>query len=194
MTDHENEVQGQLGAATELLRDVPPPTDLWRQRLLRDIAAAPAPQTTSRTLAEEPRGHRWSMRPMTAIAAGIVCAVIGAGATATLMQRFTGGGRPIAASTVATQATVGRTAVRFTLEAPNAGRVFLVGDFNGWNPAAIPLRRSADGTWEVEVPLSPGRYAYSFLVDGALATDPDAPRALDDDFGSVNSVVMVKGS
>jgi hypothetical protein len=194
MSDHETGLHGELRAAAELLRDVPPPTDLWRQRLLRDIAAAPGPQVTSRTFAEAPRGRRWTMRPMTAIAAGIVCAVVGAGATATLMQQLNRSDRPIAATSVATQAAVGRTAVRFTLEAPDAGKVFLAGDFNGWNPAAIPLRRSADGTWEVEVPLPPGRYAYSFIVDGALATDPTAPQARDDDFGSVNSVVMVKGS
>jgi 1,4-alpha-glucan branching enzyme len=133
------------------------------------------------------------MRPLNAIAAGLICAMVGAAAAATLM-RYSGSGSPDVASPVATQTAAGRTPVRFTLQAPDAGKVFLVGDFNGWNPAAIPLRRSADGTWEVEVPLPPGRYAYSFMVDGALATDPSAPQARDDDFGSVNSVVMVKGS
>jgi hypothetical protein len=192
MIAHENGLRGELRAATQLLREVPPPTDLWRQRLLRQIAAAPGPTLTSR-IGDAPRGRRWSVRPLTALAAGLVCAMAGAGAAATLM-RYSGGGRPDVANTVATQATARRTAVRFTLQAPDAGKVFLVGDFNGWNPAAIPLRRSADGTWEVEVPLPPGRYAYSFMVDGALATDPSAPQARDDDFGSVNSVVMVKGS
>ncbi|MGH7679469.1 MAG: isoamylase early set domain-containing protein, partial [Gemmatimonadaceae bacterium] len=85
--------------------------------------------------------------------------------------------------------------VRFTLVAPTASHVSIVGDFNGWNPSSLPLRRSADGrTWEVEVPLPPGRYAYSFVVDGALARDPSAPQALDADLGTTNSVVMVRGS
>jgi hypothetical protein len=194
MSDHQHGLHGELQAATQLLRETLPPSDLWRQRLLRDIAAVPRPQQTSR-IGDAPRERRWTMRPMTAVAAGIVCAIVGAGATAVLMQPPDDTGRAGSAIPRATRAAIERTAVRFTLEAPGAGKVFLVGDFNGWNPAAIPLRRSADGrTWEVEVPLAPGRYAYSFIVDGALATDPSAPQARDDDFGSVNSVVMVKGS
>ena len=57
------------------------------------------------------------------------------------------------------------------------------------------MRRSGDGrTWEIEVPLAPGRYAYSFVVDGRLERDPRAPQAVGDDFGSPSSVVMVRGS
>jgi hypothetical protein len=59
----------------------------------------------------------------------------------------------------------------------------------------MPLRHSADGkSWEIEIPLPPGRYVYSFIVDGKLSRDPGAPQVRDDDFGSPNSVLMVKGS
>ena len=89
----------------------------------------------------------------------------------------------------------GRRGTNFAVWAPNAEEVSVVGDFNHWNPRAVPLKRSADGTtWEAEVLLPPGRYAYAYFVDGVLARDPRAPQVRDDDFGSPNSILMVKGS
>lgn len=83
--------------------------------------------------------------------------------------------------------------VEFTLVAPRASRVMLVGDFNGWSPAATPLHASAGhGIWSVTVPLAPGRHEYAFLVDGKhWLPDPRAPRAPGDDFGAPNSVLTV---
>ena len=84
--------------------------------------------------------------------------------------------------------------VQFVLLAPAASRVELVGDFNHWQGAATPLRRTSAGLWSVELPLPPGRYTYTFVVDGTHFTpDPAAPRALGDDFGTPSSVVTVSG-
>lgn len=182
MIDRErNGLPPELRDAARILRETPPPNDLWRQRLLREIEAAPRPQA-----GKAPR-RNWSFNPSTAIAAGLACALIGAGAAVVVTRTLT----PAASQTIAQRPV---QPVRFTLVAPNASHVSLVGDFNGWNASALPLRRAANGTWEVEVPLAPGRYAYSFIVDGALARDPSAPQAPVDDFGGTNSVVMVKGS
>jgi hypothetical protein len=41
------------------------------------------------------------------------------------------------------------------------------------------------------VPLRPGRYRYTFIVDGTWHRDPAAPRALEDDFGTPTSVITV---
>ena len=83
--------------------------------------------------------------------------------------------------------------VQFVLVAPGASRVSLVGDFNDWNPEAMPLRRSArDGAWTAEVPLAAGRHIYAFVVDGRdWVPDPNAPLTPGDDFGAPNSVIMV---
>jgi hypothetical protein len=182
MIERENNgLPPDLREATRVLREMPPLNDLWRQRLLREIEASAPPRAGA-------PGRRWVLKPSTAIAAAIACLVVGAAASTAVQRAFF----PIAVAGPQAPGAVNR--VRFTLAAPNASHVSLVGDFNGWNAAALPLRRLSNGTWEVEVPLAPGRYAYSFIVDGALAPDPSAPQAPVDDFGGTNSVVMVKGS
>jgi hypothetical protein len=85
--------------------------------------------------------------------------------------------------------------VQFVFIAPTARKVSLAGDFNDWNMAATPMQRvSEGGAWSVTIPLRPGRYVYSFVVDGVTWTaDPLAPPAVqDDDYGKPNSVVMVR--
>jgi hypothetical protein len=80
--------------------------------------------------------------------------------------------------------------VTFALAEPSADSVVLIGDFNDWNPGANPLRRT-DGRWSVTLKLKPGRYRYSFVVDGSSwRADPRTPPA-EDDFGTPTSVVTV---
>jgi 1,4-alpha-glucan branching enzyme len=87
---------------------------------------------------------------------------------------------------------IASTPVRFTLVAPGARSVALVGAFDGWTPQGRPMRRALDGrTWEIELPLPPGRHAFAFMVDGALRVDPAAARAVEDDFGVPTSVIVV---
>ena len=80
--------------------------------------------------------------------------------------------------------------ITFALSAPAAGRVTVIGDFNDWNPEANPLARRA-GEWSVTLRLKPGRYRYSFVVDGSnWQADPHTPAA-EDDFGTPTSVITV---
>ena len=89
----------------------------------------------------------------------------------------------------------GAAVVTFILVAPQARTVALAGDFDGWDPARMPLRREGSGLWTVDVPLQPGRYQYAFVVDGRrFVADPAAPRAVGDDFGQPSSVVTVAGA
>jgi hypothetical protein len=81
--------------------------------------------------------------------------------------------------------------VRFALEAPDTQQVAVVGDFNNWDPRATPLEHHG-GTWAVTLSLRPGRYRYTFVVDGARwVADPGRPPAGDDDFATPTSVVTV---
>lgn len=85
--------------------------------------------------------------------------------------------------------------IEFALDAPTSRAVSVVGDFNNWDPLATPLERDASGRrWSVRIPLSPGRYRYVYLVDGAQwLPDPRVPRAPDNDYGAPASVVTVTG-
>lgn len=180
--------------AAELRTPVPVRAE-WRAGLLRGVAMMPPPGPaigSSRAI------RQWRFRPVAAVAAGLVCALVGAGATALFLGGIRRGGNDQFASLTSTMPLPGegtgegRSTVRFVFVAPYASRVALVGDFNAWNPAAMPMRRSTDGrAWLLDVPLAPGRHVYSFIVDGDLAPDPAAPRAGDDDFGVPSSVVLV---
>lgn len=83
--------------------------------------------------------------------------------------------------------------VYLRLAAPASSRVVVVGDFNDWDPSGTPLRPTGDlGVWTVELRLKPGRYHYTFLIDGReWAGDPSEPRAADSDFGAPVSVLTV---
>jgi hypothetical protein len=191
MRDQNDEtMSGELSDAIELLREKPAVRPEWRDELLRRAVAAES--TRARPTA---RTSRVSLSLPWAIAAGIVCALVGAGATMLVDRRAPGAPPAIVAQQHVATADAVMLPVRFSLSAPNAARVSIVGDFNDWNPATLPMRRSADGRlWEVEVRLPLGRYNYAFMVDGQLARDPDAPSTAHDDFGAPNSVLMVRGS
>jgi hypothetical protein len=84
--------------------------------------------------------------------------------------------------------------VQFIFVGKAAGRVSVAGDFNNWDPAATPMVRAAgNDVWSVVVPLAPGRYLYSFVVDGARwVTDEAAPRAPGGEYGQAVSVAYVE--
>ncbi len=57
---------------------------------------------------------------------------------------------------------------------PDARMVILSGDFNAWNRAELVMQKTESG-WEIPYVLSPGNYAYKFIVDGNWVTDPANP-------------------
>lgn len=66
----------------------------------------------------------------------------------------------------------------------------VAGDFNGW--AASPMKKGADGVWRIRLSLPPGRYQYSFVVDGEKwVADPHAATVVDSAYGSPDSVLEV---
>ncbi len=64
--------------------------------------------------------------------------------------------------------------VVFTLRAPGAQEVYLVGDFNLWNPTVERMRANGE-EFEVRLFLVAGEYRYKFVVDGNWIADPDNP-------------------
>jgi hypothetical protein len=85
-----------------------------------------------------------------------------------------------------------RVKVTFVLPEPDAKQVWLSGEFNGWSPNAMPMKRHEDGHWETTVDLAPGRYQYKFVVDGEWVPDPLAHGNVWNQHGTLNSVVEVR--
>jgi 5'-AMP-activated protein kinase regulatory beta subunit len=81
--------------------------------------------------------------------------------------------------------------VAFTLDAPQATEVILMGDFNQWDARKHPMKRGSNGMWQKAVMLAPGQYQYKFLVDGKWRRDPSNERVCTNSFGTMNNVVVV---
>lgn len=68
--------------------------------------------------------------------------------------------------------------VTFSISAPEATEVALVGDFNEWDVAASPLKKLKNGTFKVIVDLDTEKsYEYKYVIDGEYTND-DEPEAL----------------
>ena len=81
----------------------------------------------------------------------------------------------------------------FTLPADvDADSVALCGDFNDWSAGATALERGDDGTWQVSIPLEPGRsYRYRYLLDGERWENGQAGPYEPNPYGGVDSVIAV---
>ncbi len=79
----------------------------------------------------------------------------------------------------------------FTLRAPAASSVKLVGDFTRWQEHPILMRKGEDGTWRVTVELETGVHQYRFLVDGQWRDDPESPLRVRNPYGTEDSVCRV---
>jgi hypothetical protein len=176
MTDVDSEdLFERAGAA---LRGPSPNDDRARDALIKAIhAEARRPRTP-------PRGM---MSPWwVALAAAAVAFAAGLGMGRSM-------GRTSTPATTAMAPDSVERHVEFVFVAPTARNVSLVGDFNGWDVTATPMRRT-DGraTWSVSVPLAAGRHVYAFVVDGSdWVTDPQAPLSPEQWYGQRNSVVVV---
>ena len=80
----------------------------------------------------------------------------------------------------------------FSLIAPDAKSVYVIGDFNNWNADENDRLIHENGKWERKLCLKKGKYRYKFIVDGLWRPDPDNPRLEENSFGSLDSVMEVK--
>jgi 1,4-alpha-glucan branching enzyme len=79
---------------------------------------------------------------------------------------------------------------QFSGEAKN---VALVGEFNGWNEASTPMKKSKDGAFSATIELETGReYQYRFLLDGGTwVSDDQADKQIPTPLGNENSVIIL---
>jgi len=84
-----------------------------------------------------------------------------------------------------------RHSVTFFCDAPEVENVTLVGDFNGWDPAATPMRQTPDGRWMATLDLHHGHHRYLFLVDGTPTLDPNGSGVTRDERNEQVSLIGV---
>ncbi len=84
----------------------------------------------------------------------------------------------------------GNTTFRLTGHT-DAEAVAIYGSFNDWIQTKNYCAREGDG-WVCRIDLTPGKYTYRFLVDGAGLLDPANPNTEDDGQGHMDSVIVVK--
>ncbi|HYE14344.1 MAG TPA: S8 family serine peptidase, partial [Pyrinomonadaceae bacterium] len=83
--------------------------------------------------------------------------------------------------------------VLFSFHDDAAREVGLAGDFNGWDASRARLVKGEGGVWRATVAgLTPGRYHYKFVVDGAGWVDDSANGLKEpDEFGGFNSLLNI---
>jgi 1,4-alpha-glucan branching enzyme len=87
-----------------------------------------------------------------------------------------------------------KPACKVTFQLPaDAKHVALVGEFNGWNEASTPMKKSAEGVFSVILELETGReYQYRYLLDGSLwMNDDSADKFVTTPLGNDNSVIVL---
>ena len=77
--------------------------------------------------------------------------------------------------------------------APGARNVSIVGDFNGWNIYANPMKKLKSGDFTITLELQSGKeYQFRYLIDdNRWENDWNADKYVKGPFGSDNSVIYV---
>jgi len=170
---------------------VEPDDELRDERLRRVVAELRRPvrldpaidrQVLHAIQQPKPAGTRyWPLGVSAAVAAGLLVAVL---------LRSPAGSSNHPTPTASSGPT---RAVLLQLTSPTSSRVVVVGDFNDWDPSATPLQPTGKkGIWSVELHLKPGRYHYTFLIDGRRwERDPSESPVASSDFGAPVSVLTV---
>src|SRR5690242_6452724 len=191
MTDTERDPERDpvLRRALDELRKLPPADVAAMRRVVTAAAAARVTPFDGEPGMLSPRRGR-SIRVWTVVGIAAASAFVGFALRGASMSRARN------ASTVAASASISptrRSMVQpvaateleavpvkqaFVFNSKSAHKVFVVGDFNRWDPTATPMTRSSDGElWSAVIPITPGRHTYAFMVDDSVFTlDPNAPK------------------
>lgn len=83
------------------------------------------------------------------------------------------------------------TEVIFSVFAPEAKDVYLVGEFNKWQLNDSARMAQNNGTWSRKINLNSGKYRYRFVIDGNWIEDSSNPLKEVNPYGSVDSLVEI---
>ncbi len=200
MTEYDDSFAEKVG---EALRTPPQFGKDFTDRVMAAIAAEAKAilPTTAAVTKRRPSLFTWliaprpfMVSPLGAAAFALLLLFFGVGALRSISSGNEGGA--IRSATLPPTIKSERDTVRlvqFVFVAPEAKTVSIVGDFNDWDRNATRLSRDGtEGLWTTSIPLPHGRHQYAFIVDGKRwMVDPSAPMAVENSYGTPNSVVTV---
>jgi len=79
----------------------------------------------------------------------------------------------------------------FTITAPGALSVQLMGDFTHWQERPISMKKGDKDVWRTTVELAPGTHHYRFIVDNEWRDDPECKLRVPNPYGSQDMVRQV---
>ena len=165
-----------------------------RHRIMQLVRQEPVPRRRSSVWRRlvQPRALTLSPLASVALAAGLVGIGVFTGLFVLRRDGLVPAGQPTVVARSVSELPTSDTVVTFVFVG-QASRVSLVGDFNGWDAKATPMKKVGPqgAYWSVTLPLSVGRHLYAFVVDSQWVADQHAPLAPDDGFGRPNSVRLV---
>ena len=83
---------------------------------------------------------------------------------------------------------------RFVIYQSEIKQIEIAGSFTNWQ--RIPLQPAGStGYWEITLDIPPGEHVFSYILDGdTILADPTIPAQEKDDFGTINSIIVVEAS
>lgn len=86
----------------------------------------------------------------------------------------------------------GKKKVSFELQAGQGRTICLAGSFNDWEPDNSRMNyNSVKKCYQSTLELAPGYYEYKFVINGEWVLDEANPNFAANDFGTLNSVVII---
>lgn len=82
--------------------------------------------------------------------------------------------------------------VHLSFDLPEAREVYVAGDFNSWDTQSLPMKKTKEGVWEVNLKLPSGRYEYKLFADSSWVEDIPTPEMVSNPFGTQNFVIQVE--
>jgi len=167
--------------------------ELARRRVMERVRQAAADGHPIR------RGESWYRRQRHSIIGLTLAAGIGGLSTLSALvpaaQRDAGErlGAVVIGDTVVSTLRDTLRLVRLMFDAPNAQRVEVAGDFNGWGASPIALAQDERSRrWSVTLALRSGEHRYAFVVDDTRWTpDPRGGRTVQGDDGRLYSILSL---
>lgn len=84
-----------------------------------------------------------------------------------------------------------RRSITLVYEDAPGKNVMVAGCFNNWQPTKALIDKDGCGVYSCRLLLEPGEYQYKFVIDGEWRLDNANPNFVPNEFGSLNSVLVV---